>query len=130
MSYAVDHNSRAAASRFNIEPKHVREWRSVAKKFNTVKVNRKWLDGGGRNCIDAELEEEVHVGFIVCIRKCFTSLGRWLCVKQRKFLMIKPLTQPVEMLLLQAEGGVKNLWGIMDSRHCKKQQLYRKILHI
>ena len=76
MSYAVDHNSRAAASRFNIEPKHVREWRNVAKKFNTVKVNRRRLDGGGRNCIDAELEEEVHVGFIVCIRKCFTSLER------------------------------------------------------
>ena len=59
MSYADDHNSRAAASRFNIEPKHVSEWRSVAKKFNTVKVNRKRLDGGGRHCIDAELEEEV-----------------------------------------------------------------------
>ena len=41
MSYAVNHSNRAAASKFNIEPKRVREWRSVAEKFNTVKVNIK-----------------------------------------------------------------------------------------
>ena len=57
VSYAVNHSNRTAASKFNIEPKRVREWRSVAEKFNTVKVNRKRLDGGGRNCLDAELEE-------------------------------------------------------------------------
>ena len=28
--------------------------------------------------------------------------------------MIKPLIQPVEMLSLQDEGGVKNSWGVMD----------------
>ena len=44
--------------------------------------------------------------------------------------MIKPLIQPVEMLSLQAEGDTKNLWGVMDSRYGKKQQLLRKILHI
>ena len=56
MSYAVNHGNRAAASKFNIFPKRVKEWRSVAEKFNTVKVNRKRLDGGWRNCLDAELE--------------------------------------------------------------------------
>ena len=44
--------------------------------------------------------------------------------------MIKPMIQPVEMLSLQAEGGVKNFWGAMDSRYGEKQQLRRKILHI
>ena len=44
--------------------------------------------------------------------------------------MIKPLIQPVEMLSLQAEGGVKNLCDVMDSRYGEKQQLSRKILHI
>ena len=34
------------------------------------------------------------------------------------------------MLSLQAEGGKKYLWGVMDSRYGKKQQLRRKILHI
>ena len=57
MLYAVNHSNRVAASKFNIEPKCVRECRSVAEKFNTVKINRKLLDGGGRNCLNAELEE-------------------------------------------------------------------------
>ena len=59
MSYAVNLSNQAAAPKFNIELKRVREWRRVAEKFNTVKVNRKGLDCGGRNCLDAELEEEV-----------------------------------------------------------------------
>ena len=46
VSYAVNHSNRAAVSKFNIEPKHVSEWRSVAEKFNTEKVNRNWLDDG------------------------------------------------------------------------------------
>ena len=57
VSYTVSQSNRAAASKFNTEPKRVREWRSVAEKFNTVKVNRKR-------------------GFIVCVRKCFTPVGR------------------------------------------------------
>ena len=36
---------------------NVREWRSVAEKINTVKVNRKQQDGVGRNCLNVELEE-------------------------------------------------------------------------
>ena len=43
VSYAVNHSNWAAASKFNIEPKCVREWRSAAEKFNTVKVNRKQI---------------------------------------------------------------------------------------
>ena len=76
VSHVVNHNNWAAASKFNIELECVREWRSVAEKFNAVKVSRKHLDGGGKNCLDAELEEEV--GFKVYIRKSFTSIGRWL----------------------------------------------------
>ena len=57
--HAVNHSNQAATSKFNIEPKCVREWKSVAQKFNTVKVNRRRLDGGGRNSLDPKLEEEV-----------------------------------------------------------------------
>ena len=56
--YGINHSNRAAASKFNIEPKCVREWRSIAEKFNTVEVNRKRLDGGEKNCLDAKLEEK------------------------------------------------------------------------
>ena len=79
VSYAVNHSNRAAASKFNIEPKRVREWRSLAEKFNTVKVkvNRKRLDDGGRNCLDAELEEEV-----AC----------WVCSMRQKMLHVSRKT--------------------------------------
>ena len=59
MSCAVIHSNLAAASKFNIQPKRVREWRSVVEKFNTVTVKRKLFNGGGRNCLHVELEEEV-----------------------------------------------------------------------
>ena len=79
MSCPVNHSNRAAASKFNIEPKRVREWRSLAEKFNTVKVkvNRKRLDDGGRNCLDAELEEEV-----AC----------WVCSMRQKMLHVSRKT--------------------------------------
>ena len=60
------------------------------------------------NCLDAELEE---VG--CCIysmhQKMLHVSWKMIMFKAKKFLMIKPLIQPVEMLSLQAEGGVKNL---------------------
>ena len=37
VSYAFNHRNRAAASKFDIEPKRVREW-SATETFNTVKV--------------------------------------------------------------------------------------------
>ena len=81
MSYAVNHSNRAAASKFDIERKRVRESRNVAEKFNTVKVNRKRLDGGGRNCLDAELEEEV--AYWVC------SMHQKMLHVSRKMIMFK-----------------------------------------
>ena len=57
LSSAANNSNQAAVSKFNIKPKHIREWGSVAES-NKVKVNRKRLDGGGRNCLDADLEEE------------------------------------------------------------------------
>ena len=44
MWYAVNHSNRAAASKFNIEPKCGREQRSVAEKFNTVKGIGWWRE--------------------------------------------------------------------------------------
>ena len=106
--YAVNHGNRAAASKFNIEPKRVREWRSVAEKFNTVKVNRKRLAGGGTNCLDAELEEEVAC-WVYSMHQKMLHVSRKMIVFKAKKTTIKRLIRSVEMLSLQAEGGVKNL---------------------
>ena len=84
VSYAVNHSNWAAASKFNIEPKRVREWRSVAEKFNTVKVNRKRLDGGGRNCLDAELEEEVACWVYSMRQKMLPASRKMIILKAKK----------------------------------------------
>ena len=81
--YAVNHSNRAADSKFNIEPKRVREWRSVAEKFNTVKVTSKRLDVGGRNCLDAELEEVACWVYNMC-QKMFHVSGTMIIFKAKK----------------------------------------------
>ena len=84
MSYAVHHRNRVAASKFNIEPKRIREWRSVAEKFSIVKVNRKRLDGEGRNCLDAELEEEVASWVYSMRQKMFHVSQKMIMFKAKK----------------------------------------------
>ena len=83
VSYAVNHSNRAAASKFNIEPKRVREWRSVAETFNTVKGNRKLVTGGGRNCLDAELEEEVAC-WVYSMRQKMLPVSRKMIILKAK----------------------------------------------
>ena len=84
MSDAVNHSNRAAASKFNIEAKHVREWRSVAEKFNTVKVNRKQQDGVGRNCLNVELEEELACWVYSMHQKMLHVSGKMIMFKAKK----------------------------------------------
>ena len=57
--YAEANSNRSAASRFDVEPKRVREWKKDIDKINATKSKRQRLDGGGRKCIDADLEEDL-----------------------------------------------------------------------
>ena len=118
-----------AASKFNIEPKRVGEWRSVAEKFNTVKVNRKWLDGRGRDCLDVELEGEVAC-WVYSMRQKMLHVSRKMIMFKAKKIFDDKATDPALMLSLQAEGDVEKLWGVIDSSYGETQQLREKILHI
>ena len=80
MSYPVNYSNRSVTSKCNIEPKHVREWRRLPERFNTVKVYRKKLNNGGRNCLDGELEE---VAF------CVYSMSQKMLHVIRKMIMFK-----------------------------------------
>ena len=104
MSHAVNHSNRAAASKFNIEPKRVREWRSVAEKFNTVKVNRKRLDGGGRNCLDAELEEEVAC-WVYSMRQKMLHVSRKMIMFKAKKIFDDKTTDPASRDAFVASRG-------------------------
>ena len=130
VSYAVNHSNRAAASKFNIEPKRVREWRSVAEKFNTVKVNRKRLDGGGRNCLDAELEEEVAC-WVYSMRQKIFHVGRKMIMFKAKKIFDDKTTDPASRdAFVARRGWCEKFMRRHGSRYGKKQQLCRKILHV
>ena len=102
--YAVNHRNRATASIFNIEPKRGREWRSVAEKFNIVKVNRKRLDRGGRNCLDAELEEEVAC-WVYSMRQKMLHVSRKMIMFKAKNIFDDKTTDPVSRNAFVASRG-------------------------
>ena len=57
--YAEKNNNRPVASLFDVEPKRVREWKKDFQKIKSTKPNRQRLDGGGRKCIDENLEQDL-----------------------------------------------------------------------
>ena len=73
VAYAEANSNRSAASHFDVEPKRVREWKKDFEKFKSTKSNRQRLDGGGRECIDEDLEED---------------LVHWIYEKQSKMLHV------------------------------------------
>ena len=110
MWHAVNHSNRAAASKFNIEPKRVREWTSVAERFNTVKVNRKQWDGGGRggedggDCLDAELKEEVAC-WVYSMRQKMLHVSRKMIRFKEKKIFDDKTTDPVSRDVFVASRG-------------------------
>ena len=57
--YAEANSNRSAALHFDVEPKRVREWKENLEKIKSTKSKRQRLDGGGRTCINADLEEDL-----------------------------------------------------------------------
>ena len=104
VSYAVNHSNRAAASKFNTEPKCVREWRSAVETFNTVKVNRKRLDGAGRNCLDAEIEEEVAC-WVYSMRQKMLQVSRKMIMFKAKKIFDDKTTDPTSRDAFVASRG-------------------------
>ena len=71
--YAETNSNRSAASHFDVEQKRVSEWKKDFEKIKCIKPNRQRLDGGGRKCIDGNLEED---------------LVHWIYEKQSKMLHV------------------------------------------
>ena len=57
--YAEANSNRSAASHFDVEPKRVRDWKKEFEKIKSTKSNRERLDGGSRECIDEDLDEDL-----------------------------------------------------------------------
>ena len=81
IAYARAHSNRSAAKKFNIEPKRVREWISHEAAIKATKKSKQKLEGGGRKCMDEQLEEDV-------ILWIYDQRSRMLHVS-RKMIMFK-----------------------------------------
>ena len=130
VSYAVNHSNRAAVSKFNIEPKRLSEWKSVAEKFNTVKVNRKRLDGVGRNCLDEELEEEVPCWVYSMRQKMLHVSPKMIIFKAKKNFDDKTTDPASRDAFVARRGWREKFMRRHGSHYGEKQQLCRKILHV
>ena len=58
--YAEANSNRSAfsASNFDVKTNCIKEWKKYFEKTKSTKPNRQRLDGGGRKCIDENLEED------------------------------------------------------------------------
>ena len=104
MSYTVNHSNRAAASKFNIEPKRIGEWRSVAENYIKVKVKRKRLGSGERNFLDAELEEEVAC-WVYSMRHKILHVSRKMMIFKAKKIFNYKTTDSASRDAFVASGG-------------------------
>ena len=82
--YAEANSNRSAASYFDVEPKRVREWKKDIDKIKATKSKRERLDGGGRKCIDADLEEDL-VHWIYEKRSKMLHVSRKMIMCQEHF---------------------------------------------
>ena len=115
---AEANSNRSAVSHFDVEPKRVREWKKDFEKFKSAKPNRQCLDGGGRKCIDENLEED---------------LVHWIYEKRSKMLHVSRkmiMWLPSKIRLLLIVDGVKSLCEDMGSLLGEKLQLHRRIHRI
>ena len=115
VAYAVENSNRSAASHYDMEPKRVREWKKDLDKIKETKASRQCLEGRGRKCIDEELEDEL-VHWIYEQRSKMLHISRKMIMWKAKIMFDEKTTiLPLEIRLLLAAGGVKNLCEDMGS---------------
>ena len=109
VSFTVSTSNRAAATRFGIEPKRVREWRNIIDKIETIKSNKERLEGSGRKCNDGELEEELVLWIHEMQSKMLHVSRKMIMFKAKKMMDEKNTDPATQDSFLQAGGDVKNL---------------------
>ena len=119
--YVEANRNRSAASHFDVEPKSVRKWQKYFKKIKSTKSNRQRLDGGGRKCIDENLEDDL-------VAWNYKKRSKMFHVRKPKaFLTTIAMILPSKARLLLVVDGVKSLCKVMGSHSEEKLQLLRRI---
>ena len=95
INYAKTYSNGAAAKRFNVGERRIREWKQkheepVITRTKKGGVSKKRLAGGGRKRTEKELEEKV-LNWIHERRENMLRASRKLIMKMQKFYMMKVL---------------------------------------
>ena len=83
-------SNRAAATKFHVDPKRVREWRKQKTELVHLPSKKKRLDGGGRKAALPDMEEE---------------LTEWIeTLRSKNMRVTRPSIQAKAVELAQARG--------------------------
>lgn len=127
--YAEANNNRSAALHFEVEPKRVREWKKDWK-IKSIKPNRQRLDGGGRKCINENLEQDL-VHWIYEKRSKMLHVSRKMIMWKAKSIFNEIATVlSSKICLLLLVDGVKSLRKVMGCLYEEKLQLLKRIHRI
>ena len=58
-NYAEQNTNRAAARKYGVDEKWVREWKKQKNKLRSLHGKRRWLEGGGRKAAFPDVEEQL-----------------------------------------------------------------------
>lgn len=128
--YAEANSNRSAASHFDVEPKRVREWKKDIDKIKATKSKRQRLDGGGRKCIDADLEEDL-VHWVYEKRSKMLHVSRKMIMWKAKSIFDEKNEDPaVKDTFIASRDGAKNLCEDTGSLFEGRLQLLKRIQRI
>ena len=74
-------NNRAAARKFNVDERRIREWRQKKSELVKLPSKKKRLEGGGRKAALPEMEEELAAWIEGCRAKNFRVTRASVCRK-------------------------------------------------
>ena len=130
--YAEANSNRSAssASNFDVKTKWIREWKKYFEKTKSTKPNRQRLDGGGRKCIDENLEEDLVHWIYEKRSKMLHVIRKTIMWKAKNIFNKKTTILPSKIRLLVVVDVVKSLCKGMGSLLAEKLQLLRRIHRI
>ena len=130
--YAEANSNRSAssASNFDVKTKFIREWKKYFEKTKSTKPNRQRLDGGGRKCIDENLEEDLVHWIYEKRSKMLHVIRKTIMWKAKNIFNKKTTILPSKIRLLVVVDVVKSLCKGMGSLLAEKLQLLRRIHRI
>ena len=130
--YAEANSNRSAssASNFDVKTKCVKEWKKYFEKTKSTKPNRQRLDGGGRKCIDENLEEDLVHWIYEKRSKILHVIRKMIMWKARNIFNKKTTILPSKICFLLVVDGVKSLYKGLGPLLEEKLQLLRRIHRI